>query len=339
MEAGALMQQPTQPRFKIRYKGIDITEDFAPLITSCTYTDKVHGEADDVAITVQDKDGLFRGDWFPEHGDIVELWIGYVGMELVPCGLFEVDEPTATLGRGGDTFSFKAVSAPVKKSLRTKKTKAYESQSLRQIAEKIAAEHGLTIVGTPPDVVFERQTQRRERDLEFLSRLASEYGAYFTVKGDQLVFAMRDEVHDRDAVFVFRHNTDDYISADLKYAAAKTSKKAKVSYFDGNKKKLIEAEVEDDEVTTGDTLRVDERVENEDQARRRAKSELGAKNRKAWSGSITCVGNPLLMAGQIFRLNEGFGRWSERKYVIKSSRHSLTRTAYTTTIDFEQAKG
>jgi len=333
------MLQPTKPRFKIIYKGIDITEELGPDLISCTYTDKVHGEADDVDIAVHDKLGLFRGDWFPEHGDTVDLSIGYVGLPLVPCGLFEIDNPTTKLGRGGDTFSFKAVSAPVKKSLRTGKTKAYENQTVKQIAEKIAGEHGLTIVGTPPDVFFERQTQRRERDLEYLSRLALEYGGYFTVKGLQLVFAMRDEVHGRDPVFVFRHNTDDYVTADLKHEATKTAKKAKVSYFDGHKKKLIEAEVEDDDVKTGDTVRIDDRVENEDQASRRAKSELGDKNRKAWSGTIACVGNPLLMAGQIIALDAGFGRWSERKYVIKSSRHHLTRTAYSTTIEIEQAKG
>lgn len=324
--------QPSRPVFKLVYKGIDISAELSPHLVSCTYTDKVDGEADEIEIKVQDKDGLWRGPWCPDHGDRVSLSIGYMPALIVPCGDFEIDEPNATLGRGGDEFAFRGVAAPVSQALRTQKTMGYEQQSLKQLVEKVAKEHGFSVVGTVPDISFNRITQRRERDLEFLSRMARSYGAYFSVKGKQLVFAKREEVHGRDEVVTLRANSDDYISADLKRSAHKTYSKAKATYFDGNTKKKIEVEVEDQKVKNGDTLRIDDRVENEGQARMRAKAELARENEKKQSGNIEIPGNPYVVAGQIIALDGDFGKWAGR-YVVKQSRHQITRGGYTTNIE------
>lgn len=326
--------QPSQPVFKLIYKGIDISDELSPHLLSCTYTDKVDGEADEIEIKVQDKDGLWRGPWCPDHGDKVSLSIGYKPAMLVPCGDFEIDEPNATLGRDGDEFTFRGVAAPISQALRTKKTKGFEQQSLKQLVEKTAKEHGFSVVGTVPDILFNRITQRRERDLEFLSRLARSYGAYFSVKGKQLVFAKREEVHSRDEVMTIRANSNDYISADLKRSSHKTYSKAKATYFDGNTKKKIEVEVEDQKVKNGDTLRIDDRVENEGQARARAKAELQRENQKKQSGDIVLVGNPYIVAGQVIALDKDFGKWAGR-YVVKQSRHQITRGGYTTNIEIE----
>lgn len=324
--------QPSKPVFKLVYKGIDISGELSPHLISCTYTDKVHGEADEIEIKVQDKDGLWRGPWCPDHGDKVSLSIGYEPALLVPCGDFEIDEPNATLGRGGDEFAFRGVAAPVSQALRTQKTKGFEQQSLKQLVDKVAKEHGFTVVGNVPQIMFNRITQRRERDLAFLSRLADSFGAYFSVKGKQLVFAQRSDIHGRDEVLTIRANSDDYISADLKRSAHKTYSKAKATYFDGNTKKQIEVEVEDSKVKNGDTLRIDDRVENEGQARARAMAELARENQKKQSGNIEIPGNPYVVAGQIIALDQDFGKWAGR-YVVKQSRHQITRGGYTTNIE------
>lgn len=324
--------RPREPIFRLIFRGIDISSEVAPHLVSCTYVDKVHGEADEIDVTVQDKDGLWRGSWCPEHGDAVELWIGYKGEPMVYCGSFEIDELNAILGRGGDAFSFKGVSAPVSKAIRTRKSQRFEKQKLKEVAQKIGQTHGMQIVGTPPDIRFEHVAQRRERDLEFLSRLSDDYGAYFTVKGKKMVFAERKELHERAPSFILRADSDDYISANLKRAAHKTYSKAKASYFEGNEKKKIEVEVEDKKVKTGDTLRIDERVENEGQARALAKSRLEKENLKKQSGNIVLVGQPLALAGNIIELAADFGKWAG-KYLIKQSRHYIVRGGYTTNIE------
>lgn len=277
--------------------------------------------------------------WCPEHGDTVELSIGYKGLPLVPCGEFQIDEPNARLGRGGDSFSFRAVSAPVTKAIRSQNSKRFEKQTLKQVAEKIAKEHGFQIVGEPPEVYFEHIAQRRERDLEFLSRMSDDFGIYFSVKGNKLVFAKREELHERDPVFLIRSESDDYISADLKRSSHKTYSKAKATYFEGNEKKKIEVEIEDKKVKNGDTLRIDDRVENVGQAQALAKSRLEKENLKKQTGNLIMVGNPLLLAGNKIELDEGFGRWAG-EYLIKTSRHHIVRgQGYTTNIEINAVGG
>jgi uncharacterized protein len=262
----------------------------------------------------------------------VSLAIGYENGVMVPCGDFEIDEPEANLSRNGDTFSFRGVSAPVTKSLRTRKTRGFENQSLKDIANKVAGEHGLSVVGKPPTMQFERVTQRRERDLEFLSRMGESYGCYFTVKGKQLCFDQRRHVHGRDPCWVIAAHSDDYISAALKRASHKTYSKAKASYFEGQKKKNIEVEKQDGKVKNGDTLRIDDRVENQGQADARTASDLERENMKRQTGTIDAPGQPLWLAGQTIMLDGGFGTWAG-KYVIKQSRHNITRGGYTTSIE------
>jgi phage protein D len=318
-----------RPNFTLIYKGVNITLDVWNHLISCTYADKVHGEADEIEVTLQDRDGLWRGPWCPEHGDRVQLWIGYEPAPLVYCGAFEIDEPAASLGRGGDTLTFRCVSAPVTKALRTRKTQAFENQSLSQVAQKVAGEHGLEVAGSPPDIRFDRITQRRQRPLEFLAELADAYGAYFSVRDSSLYFAERKELHEREAVLTFRAESDDYIKADLKRAAHKTYSKARATYFDGNAKKTIDVEVEDRAVKNGDTLRLDDRIENDGQARAMAKSRLEKANMERQTGNIEMVGNPLILAGQVIGLDADFGTWAGR-YLVRQSRHQMTRGGYTT---------
>lgn len=324
---------PMRPKFRLVYKGVDVSSELAPHLVSCTYTDKIHGEADDIEVTVQDVDGLWRGPWCPETGDICSLSIGYEPGLLVPCGEFEIDEPEAHLSRAGFTFAFRGLSAPVSKALRTKKTKASEKVTLRQIADEIAGRHGLSVTGTVPDVSFERQTQRRERDLEYLARLADEYGAYFTVKGKNLIFARRGELHEQAPVRLLFAASPDYLDASCKRSNDQTYSKARVSYFDGASKKTIDVEVADAKVKNGDTLRLDERVETEAQARAMAQSKLEKANLGKQTVSIKLVGDPYLVAGSVIALAPDFGRWAGR-YIIKSSRHHIARTAgYTTHLE------
>jgi len=107
--------------WKLVYRGIDITTAIGHEVISVSYTDKKHGENDEIEVTVKDDTGKWRDSWCPEDGDTVELFIANRMGLYVPCGSFEIDEPGASLGRKGDTFSFKGVAAPITKSLRTKK--------------------------------------------------------------------------------------------------------------------------------------------------------------------------------------------------------------------------
>jgi phage protein D len=325
-----------QPIERLLYKGVDIWDAISSQVVSLTYTDNIGDQADEIQIQLRNDHHRWLDAWFPEHGDELRGFLGYRGGRTLDMGTFFLDQPAASGDRSGDMFSIRGQSKPVDKAAKTKKTKAFENKSQKQIAEEVLGELGMSIVGTPPEITFQRITQRRENGLEFLARLASDYGAFFAVKGRSAVYANRDDLFAQTPVRILRRGDRSIIRYNLKHDSSGTASKAKASYFDGNTKKNIEVEVEDKQVKTGDTLRTDDRVENKGQAEKLAKSKLQKANMKAWSADFEIVGDPSCQAGQIVQL-VGYGRW-DRTYIIDKARHHDVRTAYTTNVSLKDAR-
>ena len=117
------------------------------MTTSISYTDHHHGEADEIDIEVQDKDGRWKGAWKPEPGDVMELTIYDGSGGILPCGEFELDEPEASGSRDGDVMTIRGLAAPITKKLRTENTKAFEKQTLQAIVTQVAGQNGLSLEG------------------------------------------------------------------------------------------------------------------------------------------------------------------------------------------------
>jgi len=86
------------------------------------------------------------------------------------------------------------------------------------------------------------------------------------------------------------------------------------------------------QAASGDTLKIVTRGETQEQIDARADAALAEQNDDQTAGNITLVGNPKLVAGSTILLRN-LGIFSG-KYLIKSSRHSITRGGgYTTSIE------
>ncbi|MFT4098988.1 MAG: contractile injection system protein, VgrG/Pvc8 family [Rhodoblastus sp.] len=325
-----------QPIVRILFRGVDITDATSSEWISTTVTDNLEGHADEVQIEFRNNHGRWFDAWFPELNDKMQVFLGYKGGRLLDAGTFFLDQPNAQGARSGDTFSLRGQSKPVNQALKTKKTRGFEKQSQKQIAQKVLSDAGLGMIGNPPDVLFERNTQRREFDLEYLARLASDFGCFFAVKGGNAIYANRDDLFAQQPVTTLTKGDRAIIRYHLKHDAEGTYSKAKASYFDGNTKKNIEVEVEDGQVKTGDTKRTDDRVESKAQADKMVRSKLQKANMKAWTGDFELVGDPTLQAGVTLGL-AGYGRWN-RKYIIQRARHQWTRRSATTNIEIADAR-
>ena len=117
---------------EISIQGKDVSMDLWPHLLSLSYVDKADDELDDLQLTLEDREGLWQGDWLPKHGDIISVTIvasnfRAPGEEELDCGEFEVDELTLESSRdGGDVVTIKGVPAAVKSSLMLqKKTRAW----------------------------------------------------------------------------------------------------------------------------------------------------------------------------------------------------------------------
>jgi phage protein D len=92
------MAQVPKVKLKVTYNGVDITEDITRYLLSATYVDNDEGESDNIEITVEDVDGLWKNGWYPTKGAKLGFSIGYESDDLlVDHGEFEIDEILLTV--------------------------------------------------------------------------------------------------------------------------------------------------------------------------------------------------------------------------------------------------
>ncbi len=321
------------PQWVLHYEGRDITRMMTAYVLSVEVTDKLSGEADELAVQVEDVDGRWRGAWSPGKGDRIAAWFGYAGRALQPAGTFEVTE----LEYDGppSRLAIKGVAASVTAALRTNRSAAYEGKTLREIAGEVARRHGLTLTGEVDEIRMGRVTQNGERDLGFLKRLADDYGHVFTVRGDQLVFHRLASLSAAPAGLVLKPG--DLTRWRLADKVTDTYQAAKASYHDPATKDLVEVEVKADRVKSGDTHRITERSENRSQAEAKARAQLARLNAGEIGGSLDLIGEPRLAAGGKLRLAD-FGTRLDGDYLIETASHRIVRGAgYTTMVEVKRA--
>jgi phage protein D len=310
------MDGMVKPTVLLNVNHRDVTGDFSAWLLDLVYTDHVAGESDGLEIRLDNADGPWLGSWYPVKGSTVEAWLGYEGSPLLYTGECRVDEIEVT--GAPDQVSIRALGASNMTDLRTRKSKAFENQSLRALANQVAATHGLQLIGEVPDLTWRRATQHRETDLAFLCRLGREYNLVFSVKGGQLVF--HDEQTLEGLPPALRVQRGDLSS--FRFREKMTVASANASYFDPASKTLLAAD--QTEPNPGpDQVKTQRRTESRSHAQRLAKSSLH--QTKGWEreGTLTLAGDTRLVAGSNLDL-AGFGAL-DGLWQIRSAQHSLAR--------------
>lgn len=333
------MSQVRTPKFTIKYNGKDITSDLTPYLTDVEYTDKVIGESDEISITLEDSEGLWRNEWWPSKGDKIDLDFGYDDL-VTDAGTFTVDE--IEISGPPDIVRIRGLASWVTTAMRTKESKAYEGQTLKDIAQSVASKHGLTLEGKIATMRIARSTQHQETDLEYLTRLANEFGYQFTIKGTKLVFWSVFELEKGTPVVEISRG--DIASYSMKDKAFDSYAEANVKYHDPKEKKLVSFNVKDvqsaggenfNDKSSADKLEIRVKAENQQQAEQIGKSQLYRKRANQIDGSISLEGNPILVAGNNFDLLD-MGALSGR-YHITESRHRISKSGgYETSIQIKR---
>src|SRR5579884_2502083 len=328
------------PRWELVYAGRNITGRITAMAIEITYSDHhahhhrrrkqaamTAAETDELEVVLEDRDRRWQGPWLPQRGDAVSLMIGYEGDErMLNCGNFQVDE--LELHGPPDTFHLKCIAAGITPALRTPRSAAYENQTLLGVAQTIAARHQLTVTGAPQDVnvTWQRLTQRRETDLQFLRRLALTRGS---AQGGEYQprYAMPMPLVAGQGVFAK--------SFEFQTKTQALYRSANVAYLNPALKQLIAASAQDSSSPTGDDLHLVARCETPQQAQLKAQGALHDANMLETTARIETEGNVLLVAGVNVAL-VGFGSY-DGTYHVESSRHRLDRlSGYTTEVELRK---
>lgn len=318
------------PAYKVTYAGKNITGDVSKDLISISFADKVGGASDELTIVLDDPDGKWLGSWYPTKGDRIEGWLGD-SEGTIAAGTYEIDQ----LDPAGppDTLTIRALAVgPGKpqgpggagRSMRTNRTVAHEKKTLRQILTDYARRNGFTLFGTIADIRIDRATQDNESDLAFISRLAAEYGYIFNIKTDKLVFTDVYELENGRSILtlakssVSRWSASDrllgvYAACEVSYHVPKTKKTERHT-----------VKVSDGKLASGDTLKLNLRCENRQQAEAKAKAALHKANAKQKTVRIDMEGDRRIQAGVNITLGPDW-KAIAGKFHVTTADHKVSR--------------
>jgi len=329
------MQAP-KPEFKILYNSKNITADVSENLIDLRYDDKVSGEADELEIILEDKDGKWQNQWYPQKGDYLTVTIGIAG-KVLECGDFQIDE--IEFVGPDDRITIKALSTGFYGRMRTKKGYAHENKTLSEIIRGIAAKMNFKVVGNIENVRIGRSTQNRESDLQFLHRLASQYGYNFTIKNKTLVFIKQKELEARlSSLTVDKSELSEY---GFKDKTSEIFKGTEIKFHNPNANKVVSSirsgsflGQDKSYVDQLDTLEIREKVENAEQANIKAEAYIHRKVSLQQTGNITGPGNVLLISGNNIDLT-GMGVFSGIWHILNST-HSVNAEGYSTSVEMKR---
>lgn len=350
---------------KVIYNKVDISEALKPYLKSVEYTDMLTGQADDLQLTLEDRDGLWLEAWFPDKGAtltasiLTQYWTAPTDAEKeLPLGLFEIDEiecsaiPSET--------KIKAVSVPNNTTLRGEgRTRSWEGYTIQKIAQDIANNAGMQLNFSSKDnPTLERVEQTEQSDLAFLDKLCQDNGLSLKVTDNQIVIFDMADMEAAEASLIFVRPTmkglDTSVSIDVNsndMNSESTLKRLKptswrftssvrdvyksctVEHSQGKKKAKISATFTDPNKIEGKMLLVKKDVKSVEEAERMARKELREKNKDEVTGSITCMGDTNLSAGLTVTV-KGFGKF-DGKYILSQVKHSLG-SGYTCSVDLRR---
>lgn len=334
------MEETRRVDVELIYQGANISRDIAPIMIDFTYTDNAHGKDDDLSLTLEDREGLWREEWFPVRGDrisaalITKNWNAPGETIRFPCGMFEVDEIECS---GPPTqVKIKAVSTPVTESpKREKTTVAWENMTLSGIAGDIASKNGLSLVwDSPEDPEYERKDQVEMDDLTFLRKLCEEEGLAVKTTDVQLVVYSEEEYEKMSPSRFIVFGQERMESYRLRAKTAGTYKAAQVQYHDAIKSETFEVYTPEGKKIgkTDEVLKINQKVDSQKEAKRLSKKKLYDANKREMSGSFSLMGDFSFVGGATVGL-KGWGKF-DGTWFIERATHSVSKGGgYTTSLE------
>lgn len=312
-----------------------IARDLAPHILSLTYVDRLSGEADELSFEIEDRDGLWAGDWRPTFGDTVvarlqwsDPWFGYKAkVSNLRLGTFAHDK--ISLQVPPHTVNLSCVSAALATGLRRhKRTKAWQGITLKDIAQDIATRAQLKLnFDGDAGAKYKQAWQHNKSDLEFLQELCKEVGRTLKVTESQIVIYDEKKLDAGASVGAIDLIGGKVVSCNFDGDDSARYGSCHVSCFDPRTGKKHEYTFPPKGTTipglddNGQTLELAISVSDIAEAATRAAALLRNANRFATSGKISVVGDPGLVAGVVFDLTNAFGL--SGKYIITKAEHHV----------------
>lgn len=326
--------------------GADISEDANRYLLQMTYTDHEEDYADDLQISLDDREGVWLENWLDNEDGTKGAEMSAVIIQhnfesdgnsrILPCGKFEIDSVDSSGPPAA--VEIKATSLPHTDTLRTEThTRAWENIKLSAIAGEIASDAGMTLMyESSYDPLFDRKEQVELSDVVFLQGLCYNAGISLKASGGIIVLFDAAEYEQKPHVTTIQRGAGNITgwrfgtqANDAKYA------RSRVTYTDPATGQTHNYTFTPPGASpNGQTLRINERVRSRGEARELARRRLRQKNKGEYQAEFTLVGDVRLVAGVTVML----ARWGmfDGKYIIEKATHSVAGGEYSTTVQLRR---
>ena len=324
-----------QAGLQVTYETTDITADLQPHLKDWSYTDNLSGQADDLQITLEDRQQLWVNDWFPDLGAKLKAtikrrnWRDDGKEDELPLGSFEIDEIESSYPPS--EVKIKALSVFQSTALKGEnKNRAWEKTKLSVISRDVASGAALTLYyDVQEDPEYDRMEQIEQQDLPFLQKLCHDAGLALKVSDSQIVIFDEAKYEQQASVLTIdrlmfpikRHSgratiNDTYCKCRLKYRSPKGKRNYDYTFTPPNPP------------PTQRVLILRERFDSLNEAERRAKKALREKNSQAWQYSMTVLADLRVLASMVVTL-KNFGKF-DGNWIITQATHSQSGSGYET---------
>jgi len=264
---------------------------------------------------------------------IQKNWFGDGKDRVLECGQFELDSVEAS--GPGATVVIKGTALPFRAQIRQmRKSRAWESYTLKQIAQEIARVNGMAcIYESEHNPYYERTEQAKISDIDFLSRLCRNAGISLKATNNAIVLFDQSKYEKQPAIYTIKRGASPYTKYKLLTGEADRQYDAcRVSYVDPATGRLIQgmayAEDYDPDSKNNQILNATAKVASVAEAEAFAQKMLRLKNKFEYTAQFTMAGNPDIIAGVIVNLS-GWGAW-DGKYLVTQAEHSVSASGYIT---------
>lgn len=310
-------------KLSVKYQGADISLDISKYLIGFTFTDNASNEADNLEINLEDKEGLWHGEWLPEKGDLIHASFSIENCEkensiqILPCGTFTLDE--ISLSGPPDTVSLKGQSVPVNSSIKhTKQTKSWKQVNLSKIAGDIASASGLNMMfECSTDPFYESIDQVKEGNIAFLQKLCTREGISLKVTDSTVVLFEQKLYESKEALITLEKGKSNILSYGFNSSTNDTAYgSCRVRYTDPVTSETIEYTTT---VGEGQQLEVNEQVKSVEEAKRLSEQRLREKNSNEYTAQFSLMGDTRLVSGVTIEL-KGWKKF-DGKYIIQKATH------------------
>ncbi len=300
---------------------------------------------------MQDREGIWAGGWLTS---MIEAAGSHKGLQLkaalvqkdwkgqgdhwLDCGVFDLD--SVDVSGPPARVVLKASALPFSSAIRqTKNTRSWENYNLHGIAQEIAANNGMECaLYAAANPSYDRSEQRRQTDIEFLSKLCKDAAVNLKVTNNTLVLFDQREYEKQPPITTIRRGGG-YLSYSFSSTAAGTQyDSCRVSYTDPATGSLIEGTAKtedyDEDAKNHKCLEITVRVSSPGEAQYWAENYLRMHNRFAKTARFSFPGDSGLLAGLTLMV-EGWASF-DGKYMISRAVHTVNASGYTTDVELRK---